>query len=75
MIITIVFSEKVIILLFKDGGGRGDNPRQKCKQFQTKPWSFSFVFDPIPRYIFSLILHLWSINKDYYFPEFCLTTE
>ena len=37
MIITIVFSEKVIILLFKDGGGRGDNPRQKCKQFQTKP--------------------------------------
>ena len=37
MIITIVFSEKVIILLFKDGGGQGDNPRQKCKQFQTKP--------------------------------------
>ena len=40
MIITIVFSEKVIILLFKDGGGRGlccYNPRQKCKQFQTKP--------------------------------------
>ena len=32
MIITIVFSEKVIILLFKDGGGQGlccYNPRQK----------------------------------------------
>ena len=40
MIITIAFSEKVIILLFKDGGGRGlcyYNPRKKCKQFQTKP--------------------------------------
>ena len=63
------FSEKVIILLFKDGGGRGlccYNPRQKCKQFQTKPWSFCFVFDPIPLYIFSLILHLWSIKKGYF---------
>ena len=39
MIITIVFFEKVISLLFKDGGDRGlcyYNPRQRCKQFQTK---------------------------------------
>ena len=60
MIITIVFSEKVIILLFKDGGGRGlccYNPWQKCKQFQTKPWSFSFVFEPIPLYIFSFYIY------------------
>ena len=52
--------EKAIILELKDGAGQGlcyYNPRQKCKQFQTKPWSFSFVFDPIPLYIFSFYIY------------------
>ena len=66
---------KAIILELKDGAGQGlcyYNPRQKCKQFQTKPWSFSFVFDPIPIYI---LVFTFMINKQRLFPEICLTTE
>ena len=43
---------------------------QDC-QFQRKPWSFSFDFDPNQLYNFSFT---FIINKQRYFPEFSQTT-